>query len=216
MARIAKALLLVSGFALAGPALADDLPPKLGGFVLGARLGLAIPGGRAARGTENIGYAVPVAVPFQLDLAGRLSFGLGFGGYFQLAPGGTDHCPADATCSALSMRLGLQAEYRFLQGRRVMPWVGAGVGLEWLFLRLEAGGQESRSYYSGPEGVLQGGVDFRLGRRWAIGPYLALHVAEYSRRRFETPLGTQDETIPSGERATHTWTVLGVRSSVTF
>ena len=217
MSRHVKALALLGGMALAGPAFAQGETPKLGGFVLGARLGLAFPGGKIDRAaSEGISYAVPVAVPFELDVGGRFSFGLGLGGYFQLAPAATDHCPAGHTCSALSFRLGVQGEYRFRNGERVMPWVGAGFGWEFFALEEKAGGQTTTATAWGPEGNVQGGVDFRLGRRWAIGPYLALHFARFDKEKVDGPAGNQTVTVPSGERATHTWTIVGVRSSVTF
>jgi len=216
MARTSKALLLLAGLSLAAPAFGDGPPPKLGGFVLGARLGFAFPEGKADAGAaEPLRRAVPVAIPFELDLGGRFPFGLALGAYFQLAPGVPD-CPAGETCDALYSRIGVQAEFRFRNGSRVMPWVGGGLGWEFFSFREELNGLGATLTATGPELSLQGGVDFRLGRRWAIGPYLTLAFARFDRERLETSLGNATATVPSGDRSTHTWIHLGVRSSVTF
>jgi len=219
MERISKAQLLVAclGLALAGPAFADREPPKLGGFVLGGRLGFAFPEGKIDRGAQKgISSAVPLAIPLELDLGGRFPFGLAVGAYFQLAPGATD-CPSNETCEALYSRLGVQMEYRFLNGQRVMPWVGGGLGWEWFSFREEAPGVAAATVTAtGPELSLQGGVDFRLGRRWAIGPYLTLAFGRFDREELKSSFGNASATVPSGDRTTHTWIHLGVRSSVTF
>jgi hypothetical protein len=195
-------------------AAADDLPPKLAGFLLGVRLGLAIPLGKMASGnTWPISHWVPLNVPIQLDFGGRLGSGLGIGGYFQFAPHATANCPS-GNCYALSFRVGLQAEFRFLNEEGpMMPWVGAALGWEWLKAWEEAHLFGGEYLLSGPELVLQGGVDFRLGRRWALGPYLAVHVSQYY---WSGSTLSSSGPLPSSDFTTHAWIILGVRSSVTF
>lgn len=187
----------------------DEEPVR---FVLGARLGVGLP----VRLTLDGGDLWPRAhwaslnTPIQLDFGARLGFGLVLGGSFQLAP----HHPSVVSESALSFRLGLQADFRFVNGRnRLVPWLGGAVGWEWLTAR--DGTSLARDYLlSGPTGTLQGGFDIRLGKHrqsgaWTLGPYLAVQITHFLWAWSMWPL-------PSAELATHALIIFGVRSSVTF
>ena len=194
---------------------ADDLPPKLGGLVVGARIGFGFSVGTLKASWSAVSHYAPWSVPLELELSGRLRSGLGFGGYFQFAPAGTANCPSSGMCHALTLRTGLRAEFRFLNGWLVMPWFGAAFGWEWLMLR-EGGFLAQTVNLSGPELGLQAGVEFRIGRRWTIGPYVAAHLSQYVLFNIEGFFGEDAQVFPSSERTVHAWLMAGGRTSVTF
>ena len=109
---------------------------------------------------------------------------------------------AGATCSVGSFRLGLQAAHLFRRdAARLVPWVGAGLGLE--FVNFRHSGASSNGF-EGFELLLQGGAQYRLRERLSLGPYLQLSVGEY---RGMDGHGIRDKTR-------HGWMGVGARATV--
>jgi hypothetical protein len=183
---------------------------RAGVLTLGARTGISIGLGDVDGNSVfvppydelSMGEWVPANIPFQFDLLLRLAPGFAFGGYVSAGAGFTgDLCDdAGADCTAVLLRLGLQATYSF--PGRVSPWLGAGFGHEWNML--DDGTDEYT--FSGWEFLnLQGGVDFKLGGKFSLGPFAMLSIGEYD--DFEG----QDLDFGVGEKVTHEWLTFGVR-----
>lgn len=202
------------------PASASPRQPPPGdvqsGFTMGARLGLAFPSGRTAKGaSDSYGAMVPVAIPLQFDVGVRLPAGLGLGGYVQVASAAPD-CNPGVTCSALLFRIGAQADLRFNQRGRAMPWVGVMLGWEFFDFIQKTGGTEVDQAMSGLEWGVQGGLDLRVGRRWAIGPYGQLGFGTYTQATVSIDGNGTSASIPTSDRARHQWFTLGAKATVTF
>jgi hypothetical protein len=153
-------------------------------------------------------------VPIQGDALWRLgavaagvyaSYGIG-----QVPP---EVCGAGADCAASAIRAGIEglSTLRLWRGGPT-PWVGAGLGWEWATQRRERLGARTRTTWSGPEGLLQAGAEWRLGERLAVGPFALLALGRYTRVSLDTTEASASASI--GDRALHAWIHVGVRGTV--
>ncbi|HET8542710.1 MAG TPA: hypothetical protein VFL83_22740 [Anaeromyxobacter sp.] len=182
-------------------------PPRARRLGAALRLGYAHPLGDLQGGTP-LDAAIDGMLPAQLDVTYEWIPDLPVGAYASWAfgrLGGDEAASCDATgasCSVGSLRLGLQAARVFRRaGARLVPWVGAGIGLE--FVNFRRSGQYSTGF-DGFEALLQGGAQYRLRERLSLGPYLQLSVGEY---RSMDGRGIED-------RRPHGWVAVGARATV--
>jgi hypothetical protein len=217
------------------PASAEDPGShELHRFRLGLRTGFGVPFGRYAevrtlasfrdQEVNAISDDVHGVIPFWLDAGYRLSSQLTVGGYFvfglvlpKVAPAGnplSGGCPEGFDCAATGLRAGVQAEYAFLNGP-VRPWLGLGVGYEWVHTRLEGKtlDLDLATWHSGPEFLhLQGGSDFRLYPGFALGPFVTLTAMQYTSCSLE--LSGQRQSCELDDRAWHGWLLVGARGTL--
>ena len=174
--------------------------------VAALRLALAPSFGSAAADVP-VSDVVTMQFPLQLDALWRHR-NVSAGGYASWGRGRVDAC--SGSCSASVWRLGLQATWSFAPVRGAEPWAGLATGYEWASARRERAGAEVKSTWKGFEVLaLQGGVEWRLGRRFALGPFLLLGFGRYSDLSVETGFGSAE--APIAERAFHGWFHAGVR-----
>jgi hypothetical protein len=206
------------------------------GFELGARIGYGIPLGKISEEstTDNdLSDGISGMIPLQLDLGYRVIPPLMIGGYVMYGFGMTGDAlskscdrakslGADASCSAHDVRLGLQVQYHIMPEGKVDPWVGAGIGYEWLTVGVDLSGggasQEQSSTGGGFEFInLQGGADFSVAPGFGLGPFLSLSVAQYSTISSSCDgdgCGTIDSVSKDiDKKAMHEWLTLGVRGT---
>jgi hypothetical protein len=204
------------------------------GFELGARLGYGIPMGKAEDDdNSDLSDGISGMIPLQLDVGYRVIPELSIGGYVMYGFGFTGDdisrtCDdADnvvgvtVSCSARDVRLGLQAQYHFLPKKKLDPWLGVGLGYEWLTFGIDASGAGSERDVSitgkGFEFVnLQGGLDFKVASGLALGPYLSFSVGQYSSTSSScsgacTGFDSSSEDIEN--KALHQWLLLGIRGT---
>jgi hypothetical protein len=189
--------------------------PALAQFETGLRVGWAIPAGNLQ--VENaLSNYLTGSLPIQLDVGYRILPPLSVGGYFSWGPA---HVAASlcggASCSGSTMRLGVQGSWRFVplpflgQG---CPWVGAGLGMEWLHASAKDAGGTLEVSMRGMELLnLQGGVDWTVSDRFAVGPFLQLATGRYAHIEVQSPLGSSSGGDPGAN--THVWMTLGVRAT---
>jgi len=119
-------------------------------------------------------------IPFQLDLDYRLPLGFTVGVYGSYGSGDVSSPDANcddpaANCTSRTFRAGVQATWT-LPVPIVKPWIGAGVGYEWLRIGRSTGDALTTS---GPEVFnVQAGVDFSLGYL-RIGPFVTYSLGKY-------------------------------------
>lgn len=184
------------------------------GVEIGGRLGYGIPLGQIADDEDaDLDEFASGVVPFWLDLGGRVSPELMVGGFLQLGVGfpgdlfpGCDQSSVD--CSITHIRVGAQLHYHLMPFQAVDPWLGAGLGYEWLTLSASNDVQDTSITAHGFEFAnLQAGVDFKVGANGGIGPFASLSLGQYDRLRIDG----DGEDID--EKALHQWLVLGVRGT---
>jgi hypothetical protein len=84
------------------------------------------------------------------------------------------------------------------------PWVGVGIGYEVTSMTASLAGASASTDFSGFEFVnLQLGGDFKVGSNFALGPYVALSVAQYS------SVGG----VTGFEKGTHEWLQFGLKGT---
>jgi hypothetical protein len=202
-----------------------------GKFEAGMRLGLGVPLGRAGSdllGTaRNVSDLTPWRVPVWVDAGYYISDGMTLGLYGQIGVGGEgDACTGN--CDWSDLRVGAEAEWRMAPGAGHDPWLGVGVGYESLSFRslsivtvpdpvngeaTDVSAVRSSERLSGPELLLQGGVDFRVDDSLSIGPYASATLGLYMADDVECPAGS---ACPGGSldgSGVHSWVGVGLRGT---
>lgn len=230
---------------------ADEVPPPLPtepelaeqGFEFGLGTGLALPFGNADSGASlfdtggqapNSGLQVrdgtmsglvSYRVPLVLDAGYRVSPTWYLGARAEAATGwfGTE-CPDIAKCSWTDARFGALAKYHFAPTSHTDPWLGIGLGWEWLrssasfLLPPEVTGLQSnqgvtaKQTIGGPLLELLGGLAFDWGQHIHAGPFASAAVGRYVRSSFDCPSAALGCPAPSwiDDGAFHAWLSLGI------
>jgi hypothetical protein len=197
-----------------------------------------MPLGKVSEAGADLSEVISAQFPLWVDLGIRSDRVL-FGGYFQYGPAllgsaFNDLCEDaeekaesagpgnDVSCSGRDIRLGLQLQHHFGQPGKPDPWLGVGVGYEWL--RLEISGEETgveTSVKSGLHGVeflnLQGGIDFPLSDSLGLGPFIAFTLGRYDTATRDCSGACGDLDAEGGEleeKAFHHWLFLGAHLSL--
>jgi hypothetical protein len=225
----------------ATPALAADAEPpapvRIGGRLhLALRTGFGLPLGNYAsvqalagvRDDDNaIGDDTHGVIPIWFDAGYRLSDRLLLGAYFMFgivlpktAPADNPlggGCPEGFDCFATGVRLGVQAQYSFAPEAAIDPWLGLGMGYEWVGTQLD--GEvfsipfEASTRYSGPDLLqLQGGVDFRTRSIFSVGPFGSVSAMRYT--SCSLTLAGEESRCELEDGGWHGWLVVGVRGVV--
>ena len=196
-------------------------------FEIGTRVGIAAPLG-SVEGTingrslsEDIAAAVPVTLSIGVRRREALFLGLAATYLPTTAPappGGPlgqpcawEPCPFRGPVRAY--RVNAEAQYQFLPGARVQPWIGLGAGAEWLFL--------SQSRYLAPFLALHGGGNYSVGPSFSIGPFVGASFGQFVHAYNAGAQPYTGSTFPSRplpprgreitDRTWHGWLEFGVR-----
>jgi hypothetical protein len=220
LARLALVLFVLS---LARTASAQD--PGTG-FETGLRVGYAVPLGNIVGGNDDdrgLDNAIKGAVPIWVDLGYRVLPELFVGLYGQYGFGFSgdtfgDNCEeSDTNCSASTLRLGLELHYHPVPKSVANPWVGLGLGYEWLTIGIERGSRELSFTVHGFELLnLQAGLDFKVTDNFYLGPALSFSLGQFSEVSASCSGGDADDCAEDPEieeKAVHEWLVLAVRGA---
>jgi hypothetical protein len=97
-------------------------------------------------------------------------------------------------------------------GFAVDPWLGLGIGYEWLRLSGEGLGYQnppSSIEFSGWDYlIIEAGGEFRLATSFALGPFVGFSFGEYSSTSED---GYSRDLL---EQALHAWLQLGLRGTI--
>lgn len=192
-------------------------PPARVGFQMALRTGYAIPFGKIADGNGfDMSDRVSGQVPFFVEIGGKPHENIFVGGYLGLGFGGVagsvkDACNrANASCSVVGVRLGVEIQYHILPDQMANPWIGYGIGYESLAESVSASGNDGTDSVSGFEFAhLMAGVDFRINRVFGLGPFLDFSMGTYSNEHVTGSGNDNSASIP--QTAGHQWLALGVR-----
>ena len=192
------------------------------GFEIGLRTGYAIPLGKGgANSSYDLNEAISGAVPIWLDLGYRVTPQIMVGVYGAYAFGFLGDTldrvctTGGGDCSTHDIRLGAELQYHILPRQQADPWLGLGLGYEWLGFSASAAGQDGSETASGFEFInLQAGVDFAPSDQtnFGIGPFLAFSVAQYSDLSC-SGAGAAACNV-TFETTTHEWLTFGVRGTI--
>jgi hypothetical protein len=191
--------------------------------VLGARLGVAV-----GMGDVGGGYGDSLAmsdwtrgqVPLQLEMLFKATPQLAIGPYFSYGWARLGHdlesqvCDVPGiACSASIVRLGVEALYTIPQRGQFEPWLGFGLGYEWSKLHASGAGVSGEIKFSGLEFLnLQVGGDFKVSRRFGLGPFMKLAFARYSNADATGDFSGMGPTDIPDEKV-HEWLEIGVRGA---
>ena len=162
---------------------------------------------------------VPIWVDLGYRVGPRLYLGV-FGQYaFGLSPHG--YCDRALDCSESVTRFGANAHYHFLPDALIDPWVGLGFGYEFFSFKvsgtipvvqwdIDASGTESGFEFAN----FQLGGDIRLSPSFALGPFIAFSLAQYSSATGGANIGMSGPTsVNEGiqDKKLHSWLMFGMR-----
>jgi outer membrane protein W len=197
------------------------------GIEVGLRVGYGIPLGDADGGANSsLSDGISGQIPIQIDLGYRVIPNLTIGLYGQYGFGFvgdqiSDGCDASSqiSCSAHDIRLGIQAHYHFQPREKLDPWIGLGLGYEWLGISVEGGGLEVSTTLHGFEFFnFQAGLDIAVAEHFYIGPVLTLSFAQFSSASVDcssSASGLCGQMFGASgdidEKALHEWLMIGVR-----
>jgi hypothetical protein len=183
-----------------------------GPIAVATSLGYAVPMGSAERGAR-VSDTTFGTVPVSLDAAYRWSPHLGVSLRAQYGIAIPTLCRSAGDCTAsLGSDFAVSFAIRVYAPRvgRMAPFVDAGIGYEWMTTRLvEAGASSARSYQGPLLLSLTTAVPFRLGERWAIGPFVGAAAGTFTAFSLDTSASTQSGNVAA--RAVHAWLTLGLR-----
>jgi hypothetical protein len=134
-------------------------------------------------------------------------------------------------CNFHGLRFGAQVHYHLAPERSLDPWIGAGIGYEWLTSSVSSSGSIVPNGAPGPASLsttvhgfefvnLQGGLDFKPWERsnFGVGPFVSFSLGEYDSGSIACG-GTACNVVPSSrssdvrEKGIHEWLTLGVRGT---
>jgi hypothetical protein len=182
------------------PPSATEVP----GLDISVRTGFERPLGdlqQAAPLSDGLSGAVPLV--FEIGVRGNRNVSVGFS--LERARVLTRNCP-DQSCSATDYRFNAEAIFTARTGSGVDPWLGVGIGYEWLDLADGPGSDEGITGWT--YGVIQAGAEIRIGRQFGLGPFASFSVGEYSSE--SNNVYARDFT----NQALHEWLQFGLRGTV--
>lgn len=215
-------LVALTALALLSGSAARAQQEEEGAAEVGLRTGFGIPFGQVSKDSPgDLSDTIDGAIPIWLDIGYRFNpdFFVGlYGQYAYALPGVCEDLPG-GDCSIADIRLGLQAHYHILPMEVVDPFVGGGIGLEWLAIDFDVEGREIASTGFGVEFLnLQFGLDIGAAPHFVVGPFATVTLGEY----MEASLSCSGGGCPSGDmdmdiedKAIHGWVFLGARAAYT-
>jgi len=184
---------------------------------LGVRVAYAFSSGEYAQGkaigSPSVDYYLPGAVgmiPLTMDAGVRLGKSAYVGAFVQYAVLSTSCLEAAVnqtfTCTGHDVRAGVDARIHFVPRGTADPWVGVGLGWEWLTAAVSAtspGDSLSETLSGWSVAALMLGVDLRATRGLGIGPYFEFQWAGF----------TQIQSADIGNKSLHEWLTLGLQGT---
>jgi hypothetical protein len=174
----------------------------------GLRSGYAVPIGTAFGYSGAMTETISGYVPLRVDAGYRIARHFYVGADVQLATLVSKACPDGGSCSGSDIRAGVMVAYHLLPTRVVDPWLGVGMGYEWLSVSRTVDGATGDIEARGLELIdVELGADVRPSRSFRIGPVLSASVGRYTRIAIN---GTSTRDF---EATNHAWVMVGLRGA---
>jgi outer membrane protein W len=212
----------------AGNARAEGGARGQGGAIqVGLRLGYGIPLGHVGRtagdtSDQTLSSTIKGQIPIVLDAGYLFNSNLYLGLSFQYGFGFVGNESLDVACDQLGIscstndvRLGVNVQYHLSPAASFDPWVGFGVGYEWLGISFDAPSGSASGTASGFEFAnVQAGGDIDLAPNLRVGPFVSLSVGQYGSVSVSGGPRSASEDIV--DKSLHEWLLLGVRGTYDF
>lgn len=200
-------------------------------FEAGVRLGYAATGGSYTQGYAIGSAASDAAIggtkggfPLVVDLGARLNKYVFIGGFAQYAFLATSCLTPNpgysVSCSGHDVRGGVEFLVHTRPRTGVDPWVGLGLGHEWLTADTKVGGSgvsaTQHATFDGWDYLdLMAGIDFRTSSGMGIGPYVEVASGSFDTLNASTAGGGSGSSSSGGisSQASHQWLTLGVHGT---
>lgn len=196
------------------------------GLTLGARLGFGVPSGNISDDVDASGNRIDPSlsdlvrhkIPIWLELGYRFNPTIWGGLYLELSPAWVngDFCVPGRDCSGSDIRFGVDMQLHFSPYAQIDPWVGIGVGLEFLHVKAfdpSVSDVSDFSWWGWELPLLEAGLDLALSPRATIGPFVSWSIASFTRYGVSTP-GLPDLSGDIHDRTFHTWFQVGVKGTL--
>ncbi len=191
---------------------------------VGFRVGYGIPIGESDE-DHPLGDTYLAKIPLWLDLGFKVTPNVlvGLYGQYAYALMASGVCSDDDRCSGDVFRFGVQAQYDVSPEDDLSPWIGLGIGYEVARGRgpvdyplMGRRAARTNARLSGFEFLnLQGGVNFRVGSGFALGPFVSLSTGQYDACNVEVEGEDQECDLERdlGAKSLHQWVVFGARGT---
>ncbi len=187
---------------------------------LALRSGYGVPLGEVRDGvplktdsSDPIPTGMSGMIPIHLDV-GYMAFPkVLLGLYAQYGIGFYSSC---SRCSASDIRFGIQIQYHFVPKKTFDPWLGLGLGYEFMRARehdAEGGNTASFSARGFELANLQAGLDIALGQAFTLGPFISFSLGRFSNSKTRPP-GGAEEVSSINDTALHMWLEPGLKATL--
>jgi len=190
-------------------------------FHLALRGGYGAPLGEISDGVplaSDTSRPVPVGVsgmiPIQLDFGYMVSRKVLLGLYAQYGVAFYTDC---GNCSGNDLRFGLQIQYHFVPDKKLDPWLGLGLGYEFLRARehdAEGGHTASFSAHGFEFANLQAGLDIALGKAFSLGPFVGFSLGQFMSSKTRPPGAPEPSYSSIDDPALHMWLEPGLKATL--
>jgi hypothetical protein len=169
---------------------------------------------------DDLGNIFSGQIPIWIDAGYRATPHLYGGAFFQygvafLADKLTSvaMCNNGMSCSGNDILVGVDFHYHFSPQETFDPWIGAGIGYEWLNVNLSQGSASASIQTKGWQFLnLQLGGDYKVSPEFGIGPFVMLSLGQFDTASLSGNSGTNQSNSISNQ-ALHEWFTIGARGA---
>jgi len=192
---------------------------------MAARTGVAVPFGTVdSNKYDELSDLVGAQFPLVLDVGVRVARALFLGAFLGGSIGGAGGdmsaaCSASGmSCYSTTLHAGFQLQVHTRGGKNADPWLGYGLGYEWLHMAGSSSDRTTAYSFRGIELLqLAFGIDFRLNERWVMGPFISYSIGQFGHMSYsssgkDSPSQSQEQSLSNA--GTHEWFGIGVRVGV--
>lgn len=200
-------------------------------FEGGLRVGYSFSNGDYASGVpigsasdQNLLPAVSGAVSFGAEIGVRIAHSVFLGGFFDYGLLGTSCIdpPANGvlvSCSGHDIKAGVETILHLAPRGSIDPWIGVGIGHEWLQVSVTESGGQSGTATQTLEGWnfadVSLGLDFHVGESVGVGPYFELTSGSFTSdsESVTVPGSSASASSDVSSQSSHQWFTLGLRGT---
>ena len=192
------------------------------GVEVGTRLGFGVPlGSSTGHLGDDFNKVFDNMVPLWFDLGYRAP-NVYLGAYFTYGFGSIPSAVynmgcqmSGVSCSLHDMRFGVNIHYHVSPLALFDPWIGGGIGYEWMDFSASNGTTSNDVGFSGWEFFnAQVGLDYRASDLFGIGPFACMTFAVFGNGSADVAGMSMSGSV--ADKALHEWAIFGVRAVLDY